>query len=83
MTGVPVLTIWWRHYHTLHSKAGTILTWQKFLIYCPLPTCGEVHAEPIFYVSKQLRTSPLSALYHSSYIIREKPMSAECADVSN
>jgi len=83
MTGVPVLTIWRRHYHILHSKAGMILTRQKFPTYCPLPICGEVHAEPIFCVSKQFGTSPLSALYHSSYIIREKRMSAECAEVSN
>jgi len=83
MTGVPVLPIWRRQYHILHSKAGTKLTRQRFSTYYPLPISGEVHAEPIFYVSKQMRMSPLSALYHSSYIIWETRMSVECAEVLN
>ena len=41
----------------------------KISTYYPLPINGEVHAEPICYVSKQSRTSPLSTLYHSRYII--------------
>ena len=60
MTGVLVLTIWRRHCHILHSKAGTMLTLQKFETYCPLPINGKVHAEPICYLSKQFRTSPRS-----------------------
>jgi len=83
MTGVLVLTIWRRHCHILHSKAGTILTLQRFSKYFPLLINGEVHAEPICYVSRPFRMSPLFALYHSRYIIWEKPMSAECAEVSN
>jgi len=41
----------------------------KLSTYCPLPINDEVHAEPICYVSKQFRMRPLSALYHSRYII--------------
>jgi hypothetical protein len=41
----------------------------KVLTYCPLPINGEVHPETIRYVSTQSRTSPLSALYHTRYII--------------
>jgi hypothetical protein len=63
------MTILRRHCDILHSKAGTIITLQMFSTYCLLLINGEVHAEPICYVSKQSRTSPLSALYHSSYII--------------
>jgi len=83
MTRVPVLTIWRKHCHILHSKADTILTLQKLSTYCLLPINGEVHAEPIFYVCKQFRIRPLSALDHSKYIIWEKHMSGECAEVSN
>jgi len=82
MTGVPVLTTWRRHRHILHSKSGTILTLDKISNNCPLLINGEVQAEPICYISKQFRASPLSALYQSRYIIWEKRMSAECADVS-
>jgi len=83
MTIVPVLTLWRRRCHILHSKAGMIMTLQKFSTNCPLPIHYEVHGEPICHVSKQLRTSPLSTLYYSRYIITEKCMSAECAEVSN
>jgi len=42
-----------------------------------------IPAQSISYMYKQLRMSPISALYHSSYIIWEKPMSTECVEVSN
>jgi len=48
MTSVLVLTIWRRHYHILHSKAGMILTRQRFSTYCLQPISGEGLAEPIF-----------------------------------
>ena len=83
MTGVPVLTIWRRHCHIWHSKAGTILTLQKFSTYSLLLINGEVHEEPICYIPKQFSTSPSSAPYHSRHIICETRMSAECAEVSN
>jgi len=82
MTGVPVLTIWMSLCHILLSKASTILTLQKFSTFCLILIHSKVHAEPICYVSQQLRTSPLSALYHSRYIIGEHRMSTECS-VSN
>ena len=66
---VPVLTIRRRHSHMLHAEAGTMSTRQKLSTYCPQPINGEVHAEPICYVSNQFRTSHSSALYHSRYII--------------
>jgi len=83
MTGVPILTVWWRHCHILHSKAGMMLTLPKFSTYHLLPRNIEEYTEPICYISKQFKTSPLAALYHSRYIIWEKHISAECAEVSN
>jgi len=55
----------------------------KVSTHCPLLITGEVHAQPICYISKEFRTSPLSALYYSRYIIGEKSMFAECAEVSD
>ena len=72
-----------RHCHILHSKTSTILTQQEFSTFCALSINGEVHAEPICYVAKQFRMSPLSALSHSRYIIEDKCMSTEWAEVSN
>jgi len=83
MTGVPVLTIWRRHCPILHSKAGMRLTLQKISTYCPLLRYNKVHPDPICYVSKQFRMSPLVMPYCSRYIIWEKHMSAEFAEVSN
>jgi len=65
MTGVPVLTIWRWHCHILDSKAGTMLTLERFSTCCLLPINGEVHAEPICYNPEQFRMSPWSAPYHS------------------
>jgi hypothetical protein len=83
MTSVPVSTIWRKQYHILYSKAGTILTLQKVSTFCLLQIHWEVHTEPIWYVFTQLRTSPISALYHSQYIVCEKCVSVECAEVSS
>jgi len=83
MTGVPDLTIWSRHCQILPFKAGTILTLPKFSTNYQLPINGETRAEPIFYASTIVRKSHFSALYHNRYIIREKLMSAACAEASN
>jgi hypothetical protein len=80
---LSIMTIWRRHCHILHLKAGTLLTLQMFSTYCPWPINGEVHAEPICHVSNQFKWSPSFALYYSRYIIWAKPMSTECAEVSN
>ena len=42
-TSIPVLTIWSRYCHILHSKAGTMLTLQQFSTDCPLRIYGKVH----------------------------------------
>jgi len=83
MTGVLVLTVWRRHFHILPCKAGTILNWQKFSTYYPLPINGQILAESIFYASSIVRRSHFSTLCHHRYIIWEKPMSAKSAEVSN
>jgi len=82
MTGVPVLTIWRRHSHILHSKVGKILTLQIYSTYCLLLIDSHVHPEPICYNSKQFRRSTFSAQYHSRHIIWEKWISAVCAVAS-
>jgi len=83
MACVPLLTLWWRQCHILHSKAGKILTLQKCFSYCLLPIHSEVLAEPIGYSFKESRMSPISALHHSMYIMFQKHMSSECAAVLN
>jgi len=83
MTGVPVLTIWWRHCCILPFKTATILTLQQFSTYYLIPIHGEILSKPIVYASSIVRTSHYSAPYHNRYIIWEKLMSAECAEVSN
>jgi len=83
ITGIPVFTIWRRHSHILHSKAGTILTLQRFSTNCSLPINCKFHTERIFDISKLFRASPLSPLYYRRYIIWGKRMSAECAEVLN
>ena len=65
MTGVPVLTIWRRLCLILPSKAGTILTQQKFSTYYPLWINSEILTEPIFYVSTIVSKSHFSAPYHN------------------
>jgi len=83
MTGVPVLTIWWRHCCILPFKTAMILTLQQFSTYYPIPIHGKILSKPIVYASSVVRTSHYSAPYHNRYIIWEKLMSAECAEVSN
>jgi len=77
------MTIWKRHSHMLPCKAATILTLQKFSTYYPLPINGEIILEPILYASTIARTSHSSAPCHHTYIIWERLMSAECAEVWN
>jgi len=83
MTGVPVLTILRRHCYISHCKACMILILWKLLTNCPQPIYGKVHIEPILHISRQFRMCPLSALYHSSYILWVSWISVNCAEVSN
>jgi len=83
MTSVPVLTIWRRLCLILPSKAGTILTLQKFATYYLLPINGEILAVPIFYLFSIVRQSHFSTTYHNRYIIWENPLFMACAEVSN
>jgi len=83
MTGVPVLTIWRRHCLILPFMIGTILTPERFSPYYQVPIISKILAEPVLYDSSILRKSHFSAQYYNSYIMWEKPMSAECAEVSS
>jgi len=83
MTCLLILNICKRHCCILRFKSVMILSLQKFSTYCPLLINGMIHPDPIFYTSSIVRRSHFSAPYHNRYIIWEKPMSAECAEVSN
>jgi hypothetical protein len=77
------MTIWRRCCLILPSKAGTMLTWQRFSIYHSLAIHGEIPSEPIFLPFSMLRKSQFSAPYRHSYIIWVQPITAVCAEVSH
>jgi len=82
ITGLPVLTIWKWHSHILLCKADMVLTLQMISTDYLLPIHHKILAELIIYPSRIVRTIHLSAPYHNRYIIWEKLMSTECAEVS-
>jgi len=83
MTCIPVLTIWRRHCCIFPYNTCTMLTLTRFLTYYPVLTHGEILAEPILCASSIVKKSHFSTTYHNKYIILEKLMSIECAEVSN
>jgi hypothetical protein len=80
---VPVLTIWRRHCLILPFMACIILTVQMFSTYYLLLIHGKVLAESILYLSSIVRNSYFSSPYHNQSIFWDKPLSTECAEMSN
>jgi len=83
ITSLAVLTLCTRNSRIMPCNTGMISTDGKFATYCLLLRNVEFHSEPIWYTSIIVISSKLSSGYHNRYIICEKHLSMECAEVSN
>jgi len=80
---VLVMFIRCRHCHVLHSKNGTIFTLPTLSTNNQIPMLCGIHEEPIFSAFSIVRKSYTSTPCHNSFLIWEKHMFVECANVPN